>query len=91
VPGLAAVGVSTGLFSADFGIFNLDEGSEWVKPGYAQIGALGNDLQCFALSEAHDGAAAGYPSMFGVILGTGAGGGYCLHTLRKLTVSFHAA
>jgi N-acetylglucosamine kinase len=40
--------------------------------------ALGNDLQCFALSEAHDGAAAGYPSMFGVILGTGAGGGYCL-------------
>ncbi|AKF97726.1 TPA: WG repeat-containing protein [Pseudomonas aeruginosa] len=44
VPGLAAVGVSTGLFSADFGIFNLDEGSEWVKPGYAQIGALGNDL-----------------------------------------------
>lgn len=41
--------------------------------------ALGNDLQCFALSEAHDGAAAGYPSMFGVILGTGAGGGYCLH------------
>lgn len=39
---------------------------------------LGNDLQCFALSEAHDGAAAGYPSMFGVILGTGAGGGYCI-------------
>lgn len=39
---------------------------------------LGNDLQCFALSEAHDGAAAGYPSMFGVILGTGAGGGFCV-------------
>lgn len=39
---------------------------------------LGNDLQCFALSEAHDGAAAGYPSMFGAILGTGAGGGYCV-------------
>ena len=39
---------------------------------------LGNDLQCFALSEAHDGAAAGYPSMLGVILGTGAGGGYCI-------------
>ncbi|MCB2508717.1 WG repeat-containing protein, partial [Listeria monocytogenes] len=38
-PGRAAVGVSTGRFSADFGIFNLDEGSEWVKPGYAQIGA----------------------------------------------------
>lgn len=39
---------------------------------------LGNDCQCFALSEAHGGAAAGYPSMFGAILGTGAGGGYCL-------------
>jgi len=40
---------------------------------------FGNDLQCFALSEAHGGAAEGYPSMFGAILGTGAGGGYCLH------------
>jgi len=39
---------------------------------------FGNDLQCFALSEAHGGAAAGYASMFGVILGTGAGGGYCI-------------
>lgn len=39
---------------------------------------VGNDLQCFALSEAHGGAADGYPSMFGVILGTGAGGGYCV-------------
>ncbi|MBX9404049.1 ROK family protein [Lysobacter sp. BMK333-48F3] len=39
---------------------------------------FGNDLQCFALSEAHGGAAEGYPSMFGAILGTGAGGGYCL-------------
>ncbi|SBV36419.1 N-acetyl-D-glucosamine kinase [uncultured Stenotrophomonas sp.] len=40
---------------------------------------FGNDLQCFALSEAHGGAAEGYPSMFGAILGTGAGGGYCVH------------
>ncbi|MCH1907497.1 ROK family protein [Stenotrophomonas sp. Y6] len=39
---------------------------------------FGNDLQCFALSEAHGGAADGYPSMFGAILGTGAGGGYCV-------------
>ena len=39
---------------------------------------FGNDLQCFALSEAHGGAAEGYPSMYGVILGTGAGGGYCV-------------
>lgn len=34
-----------------------------------------NDANCFALSEASDGAAAGRPCVFGVILGTGAGGG----------------
>lgn len=38
----------------------------------------GNDLQCFAVSEANGGAADGYPSMFGAILGTGAGGGFCI-------------
>jgi fructokinase len=36
---------------------------------------LANDANCFALSEASDGAAAGYRSVFGVILGTGVGGG----------------
>lgn len=39
--------------------------------------APGNDCQCFALSEAQGGAADGLPSMFGAILGTGAGGGFC--------------
>jgi fructokinase len=34
-----------------------------------------NDANCFALSEAADGAAAGAKSVFGVILGTGCGGG----------------
>lgn len=34
-----------------------------------------NDANCFALSEATDGAAAGARSAFGVILGTGCGGG----------------
>jgi N-acetylglucosamine kinase len=37
---------------------------------------LGNEGHCFALSEAHGGAGAGYPSLFGVILGIGAGAGY---------------
>jgi fructokinase len=36
---------------------------------------LANDANCFALSEAIDGAAAGAPVVFGVILGTGTGGG----------------
>ena len=34
-----------------------------------------NDANCFALSEAADGAAAGHSVVFGVILGTGCGGG----------------
>jgi len=36
---------------------------------------LSNDANCFALSEAVDGAAAGADVVFGVILGTGVGGG----------------
>ncbi|HSC82526.1 MAG TPA: ROK family protein [Pseudomonas sp.] len=36
---------------------------------------LANDADCFALSEATDGAGQGAPSLFGVILGTGVGGG----------------
>lgn len=36
---------------------------------------LANDANCFALSEAADGAAAGAASVFGVIAGTGVGGG----------------
>lgn len=38
-----------------------------------------NDANCFALSEASDGAAAGYGLVFGVILGTGCGGGIVTH------------
>ena len=36
---------------------------------------LANDANCFALSEASDGAAKGADSVFGVIAGTGVGGG----------------
>ncbi|HUD52201.1 ROK family protein, partial [Parvibaculum sp.] len=36
---------------------------------------LANDADCFALSEATDGAGAGAPTVFGVILGTGVGAG----------------
>jgi fructokinase len=36
---------------------------------------LANDANCFALSEASDGSAAGCDSVFGVILGTGVGSG----------------
>jgi fructokinase len=39
---------------------------------------LQNDANCFAVSEASDGAAAGGGIVFGVILGTGVGGGVVL-------------
>jgi len=40
---------------------------------------LANDANCFALSEAVDGAAAGAASVFGVIIGTGVGGGIVIN------------
>lgn len=42
---------------------------------------LANDANCFALSEATDGAAAGARVVFGVILGTGTGGGVVVDRL----------
>lgn len=40
---------------------------------------LANDANCFALSEASDGAAAGAACVFGVIVGTGTGGGIVMN------------
>ena len=43
---------------------------------------LANDANCFALSEASDGAAAGASVVFGVIIGTGCGGGVVVQRRR---------
>lgn len=40
---------------------------------------IANDADCFTLSEAMDGAAAGFNSVFGVIIGTGCGGGFFIN------------
>ncbi len=40
---------------------------------------MANDANCFALSESVDGAARGAAIVFGVILGTGVGGGIVVH------------
>ena len=40
---------------------------------------LANDANCFALSEASDGAAENAHTVFGVILGTGCGGGFVVN------------
>jgi fructokinase len=47
-----------------------DIGVEWV---------MANDANCFALAEATLGAARGFPTVFGVILGTGVGGGLVIN------------
>lgn len=40
---------------------------------------LANDADCFALSEASDGAGSPFETVFGVILGTGVGGGFVIN------------
>jgi fructokinase len=50
--------------------FDRDLGAALERPIRVQ-----NDANCFALSEASDGAAAGAGVVFGAILGTGCGGG----------------
>lgn len=40
---------------------------------------LANDADCFTLSEAMDGAASSFSVVFGVIVGTGTGGGIVVH------------
>ena len=46
-----------------------------VERALGREARFANDANCFALSEAIDGAAAGFDTVFGVILGTGVGGG----------------
>jgi fructokinase len=49
---------------------------------------LANDANCFVMSEAADGAAAGARTVFGVILGTGVGGGLVID--RQIIVGANA-
>jgi len=53
--------------------------------GYPVV--LENDANCFTLSEAVDGAGAGHRMVFGVILGTGVGGGWVVD--RRLHSGTH--
>ena len=82
--GPATVGVGMpGVMSPATGLVK-NANSTWLigHPFVADLSArLGrevrcaNDANCFALSEAVDGAAAGVRTVFGVIVGTGTGGG----------------
>ena len=83
-PGGCAVGIGTpGSPSRATGLMR-NCNSVWLngRPLAADLArrlrrpvAIANDANCFALSEAIDGAARGAASVFGVILGTGVGGG----------------
>ncbi len=50
----------------------------------ALAGVIENDANCFALSEAADGAGQGHRCVFGVILGTGVGGGLVIDGRSQL-------
>ncbi len=57
-------------------------GREFKRDIEARLGQevrIANDANCFALSEATDGAGQGVACVFGVILGTGVGGGVVVH------------
>lgn len=84
--GRTAVGVGVGIPGAESRSTGLikNANSTWLigKPFRADLEAalkrpvrLANDANCFALSEASDGAGADASVVFGVILGTGVGGG----------------
>ena len=89
----ASVGVGIpGTISTKTGLVK-NANSTWCigKPFEADLSRLlgrevrtANDANCFAVSEAVDGAAAGAALVFGVIIGTGVGGGIVLHG-RALT------
>ena len=80
----ATIGIGTpGAISTATGCIK-NSNSTWLngRPLKADLEAelgreirIENDANCFALSEAVDGAAAGANVVFGVILGTGVGGG----------------
>ena len=74
IPG--AVSPATGLIKNANSVWL--NGRPFARDLEARLGRpvrLANDANCFALSEATDGAAAGARVVFGVIVGTGTGGG----------------
>jgi fructokinase len=82
--GACTVGIGTpGSLSAATGLLRNSNsvclnGRPFKRDLEARVGReirMSNDANCFAVSEAQDGAAAGAHVVFGVILGTGVGGG----------------
>ncbi|MEX2576260.1 MAG: ROK family protein, partial [Halofilum sp. (in: g-proteobacteria)] len=71
-----AISPATGLFkNANAVCMNGRRGHGDLEDRLDRKIHVANDADCFALSEAVDGAGAGYRIVFGAILGTGCGGG----------------
>jgi len=86
LPGLVGIGIPGAISSKTGKIKNAN--STWLmgKDLQADLQSalnrpvkLANDANCFALSEATDGAAKGANVVFGVIIGTGCGGGIVIN------------
>jgi fructokinase len=75
-----AISPATGLVkNANSTWLNGRRFSTDISAALGRVVRVANDADCFALSEAADGAAAGAPTVFGVIIGTGTGGGVVVH------------
>ena len=81
---IAQIGIGTpGALSPDSGslrnsntlVMNGRPFLDDIQTRLAREVRIENDANCFALSEARNGAGQGYPVVFGVIIGTGTGGG----------------
>ncbi|HEY2538542.1 MAG TPA: ROK family protein [Stellaceae bacterium] len=74
-----AISPATGLVkNANSTCLNSRPLQQDLETALARPVRLANDANCFALSEAIDGAGAGHDCVFGVILGTGVGGGIAI-------------
>ena len=97
VVGRATIGIGTpGAISPATGLMK-NANSTWligrplgddITRRLAREVRIANDANCFALSEAVDGAAAGAPVVFGVIIGTGTGGAIVVD--RRVVVGANA-
>ena len=71
-----ALSLATGLVkNSNSTVLNGKPFKQDIEKALAREVRLANDANCFALSEATDGAGQGAQVVFGVILGTGVGGG----------------
>ncbi|MBF0664459.1 MAG: ROK family protein [Brevundimonas sp.] len=75
-----SVSPSTGLMrNANSTWLNGRAFREDLEQALARPVRLANDANCLALSEAVDGAGAGKPAVFAIIIGTGCGGGVAIN------------